>query len=127
LGFHRGENGLAAVERAFEMDVDHSIPFLRANLGKTDEVANSGVVDQDVDTTIVPKELTEGILDLGRVSHVKSDRAGISTSSPNGLRGLSCWLERTVIDDHLSPPVGENIRDGAPQSAPCACDHSDLA
>src|SRR3954466_6448243 len=109
------------------MDVDHPVPLLRANLGKTDEVADSSVVDQDIDTTMVREESAEGVLNLGRVSPGKSDGAVVSAPSPNGLRRLGCWFERTVIDDHMGPTVGENIGDGRTQPAPCTRDHGNLA
>src|SRR3954468_2052478 len=117
-GFLRGENGLTAVERAFEMDVDHPIPLLRADLGKADEVADSSVVDQDVHATMLREEAAEGVLNLGRVSHVKSDGAGTATSSPNGFRCLGCWFEHAVIDDHMGATVGQNVGDGRTQPRP---------
>ena len=76
---------------------------------------------------MVGEELAEGLFDLGRVSHVKSDGTGVSTRPRMVSDGLGCWFERAVVDDHMSPTVGENIGDGATQAAPRACDHGDLA
>jgi hypothetical protein len=47
--FHRREDGLATIEGAFEMDIEHPIPFFRSDFWKADEIANSSIVYEDVD------------------------------------------------------------------------------
>ena len=64
------KSGLAAMERAVEVDVDHRLPAVRRKLrSRADEIA-SRIVDQDVERTEALGAGLDRRLDLGVVANV---------------------------------------------------------
>ena len=88
---HAGDDRLAAIERAGEVDADHLVPLLgRVLPGLGDRPGDAGVVDEDVDLAEGVKRLVAGALDGGIVGDVdgrpRSPCPGSAVPSPSSRR-----------------------------------------
>src|SRR5690606_28173665 len=86
LGDHRLRSVLGAQERAAQVDPEHRVPFLDIHVHDgLHQVADAGVVDEDVDAAEALHDPCDHRLDLAFLQHVQ--RHGDALAPGRGYRG----------------------------------------
>src|SRR4029453_15010660 len=78
-GQHRGDT----VQQAFDIDVDHSIPFFDLEGRHGGDRHDSGIVNDDVDPVVLPKRALHQRLDLVTLGHVGLEAGGVAACLAN--------------------------------------------
>ena len=90
---HRRNGGARAVEDAAEVGVDDLAPVVQAHVGDVGELADAGVVDEDVDAAEAADGLVHQALRIGRLPHVRAHGvqviAAARASAPRCFRSAS--------------------------------------
>jgi hypothetical protein len=122
---HMRNEGLAEIENAGQVHVDHALPALGADVHHLQGLGDSGVVDQDVDLAERGERLFGGLAAIRQVGDVACDADMFGAE----LRGrLLCAGRVEVKDGNARPVLGEELRCRATNSARAcgARDHGGL-
>jgi hypothetical protein len=99
-GFHALDGGLAAVESAVDIDVKHGVQFVRHDLFKRFLIYNSGIVDQGIDGTGPPFNLSKTVEHTVSVRYI-DDEGGNGISEKFQLLRLLFYV-RVDVDHHYA-------------------------
>ncbi len=107
---HRARGGLAAVERAAQVDRDHVVPLLARHRVDVADLADPGAVHEDVDAPLGRHDVVDSTLDLDGEADVAVDRhvarqveAGHTRAlAPEALSDLAADAARGPRHEHYS-------------------------
>jgi hypothetical protein len=89
------DRGVAVIEHARQVGIDHGLPFRQRHVRRILEQADAGVVHEHVEAAESIDRFTHRGLDLGRLPHVGGDRNGARPELP--LRAIEILAIRPVI------------------------------
>src|SRR5204863_5315694 len=116
--------GAATVEDAAEVGVEHLAPVVEAHVGDAAELADAGVVDEDVHAAETADGFVDEPLRLGRLADVGAERedAGAAAQGPDGFLQLGV-VPRADRDLHAA--LKKRPRDRQPDPFRTARDNAD--
>jgi len=127
LGQHQPRRLLAAQKRAGQVDGQHALPFLVAQVQEVGLFEHAGAVDQDVQP---PEVLPDGVkqgADLGRIGLIgaEADRPHtIALDLADGLLGVG--FGAVVVHHDVHPFGGQGQGDGLAHPVSSAGDQGNL-
>ena len=105
-----------AVVGAEEVDVDNSAQLVWVGVGEGSHAGDAGVVDEDVEATVMTDRLLDQAFDIRLSGHVRGDSDRVATGSPDLLHTLA-QLRPAARGDHNTRALAGEELGGRPSDA----------